>query len=197
MAAVWFRIHETFFFLHSFIYYYNCLFVYWHLTIRTFWARALFQFPHMFLYLLEDELYKCYIINNAIVNVIWSVLGCNDTEKVWILRCISEVILLYKSPSIIIYFLARWNFVYQGRGWAEFFSDPEKGCWICCHVSLANLFNKCYKKAAFMKSNWIWVYIKYELTGGRLNFFLTCSRKGLEFFICAKGGWNFFFQVAN
>ncbi len=32
-------------------------------------------------------------------------------------------------------------------------------------ASLANIFNKCYKKAIFMKSNWIWVYIKYELDG--------------------------------
>ncbi len=33
----------------------------------------------------------------------------------------------------------------------------------CVHSSLANIFNKCYIKIVFMKNNWIWAYIKYEL----------------------------------
>ncbi len=31
-------------------------------------------------------------------------------------------------------------------------------------------FNKCYKKAVFMKNNYIWVYIKYELEEGCIFF---------------------------
>ncbi len=50
------------------------------------------------------------------------------------------------------------------------------------HASLANIFKKCYKKAVFMKKNCIWVYmyIKYELKGGWLNFFYMLEG-GLDF----------------
>ncbi len=37
------------------------------------------------------------------------------------------------------------------EGGLNFFSDTERGSLICIHVSLANSFNKCYKKAVFMK----------------------------------------------
>ncbi len=105
-----------------------------------------------------------------------------------------------------IFLIPYWltvNKCYNGGGHenlGELFLDQEEG-WFCsdtegggggnfCYASLANIFNKCYKKCYKI---FIWVYIKYEFEG---------QREGFNFFTCSKGdGWDGFFshmqRVAN
>ncbi len=83
-----------------------------------------------------------------------------------------------------------WSFLGHGRG-VEYFYRPWSGVNIC-HVLLANIFNKCYEKAVFMKkNNWICVYIKYEFDG---SWIFLCVGGGCIFFFyaCVKGVVFFF-----
>ncbi len=54
------------------------------------------------------------------------------------------------------------------------------------HASLANIFNRCHKKAVFM-NNFEFGYIKYELEG-RCTFLYKCTQGELIFSVCSHNG---------
>ncbi len=57
----------------------------------------------------------------------------------------------------------RWNFTGTIKG-VGFFLHPKGGGLKKCHASLANIFNKCHKKAVFIFFKTIeFGYIKYKL----------------------------------
>ncbi len=58
------------------------------------------------------------------------------------------------------------------------------------YASLSNIFNESNKKAVFMKNNWIWVFIKYELKGDSEIFYVL--KRGWISFLHAKGVVIFF-----
>ncbi len=67
------------------------------------------------------------------------------------------------------------------------FLDKEGGSFL---LSCLTDKHVCYKNAVFMKSNWIWVYIKYKLEEGGWIFYLR--KGGLIYMACMKGVAIFF-----
>ncbi len=73
-----------------------------------------------------------------------------------------------------------------GEGWNYFwtkekglnFLESLGGITFYFHTSLANMFNKCHKKAVFMKKTIEFGYIKYKLEGFWGLFFLEVERGG-------------------
>ncbi len=74
-----------------------------------------------------------------------------------------------------------WNMFWDKGGVGWIFQTLKKEV-IFLHTLMANILNKCHKKAVFTKNNWIWIY----KISARWGDFCMCTRRGV-IFACMQG----------
>ncbi len=89
---------------------------------------------------------------------------------------------------------SRMYFLAPRRREVIFFLHNLKGADLF-YASLANIFNKCHKKTAFMKYNLIWLY-KYEHEWWGGGSIILCTR-GVDYYLCTWSRVVTSFRVGN